>query len=77
MYQCRMTDFSCWFCDHQIERSDRGAVLIHVRSFWRWHDSSSTDNDPAQDVYAHSSCAKDHLRGAVMTLETSVFGDDD
>ena len=31
MYQCRMADFSCWFCDHQIERSDRGAVLMDMQ----------------------------------------------
>jgi len=77
MYQCRMTDFSCWFCDRQIERADPHALLIHVRSLWRWHDSPSSDDGPAQDVYAHSGCAKEHLRGAVMTLEPSVFGEDD
>jgi hypothetical protein len=75
MHHRSMSDFSCWFCDRAIERSDAEAVLIQVRSFWRWYDGSSEDG-PAQAVYAHSACARDALKGAKMTLETSIFGKD-
>ncbi len=69
--------YRCWFCDWPIERTDPGAVLVHVRGFWAWNDGSNADDDPAQDVYAHSACAKDRLKGATMTLEPSVFLEDD
>lgn len=71
-----MTGYACWFCDRAIERSDAGAVLINVRGFWSWHDGSTTDDDPAQDVYAHSACTRDRLRGAAMDLE-AIFVDGD
>jgi len=72
-----MDEFSCWFCDRVIDRSDPGAVLIHLRSFWCWFDGSSTEDRPTQDVYAHSGCAKDRLVGARMTLDPSIFEEGD
>lgn len=70
-----MAEYSCWFCDQKIDRSDEGAVLITFESLWRWHDGPRTD-DPAQQVYAHSSCAKQRLKGATMDIEPSMFGED-
>lgn len=72
-----MTEYACWFCDRGIERSDDGAILITLENIWRWHEGSRTDDDPCQQVYAHSSCAKDRLKGATMEIEPVVFGEDD
>lgn len=71
-----MAEYSCWFCGRGIERSDDGAILITLEGLWRWHDASRADDDPFQQVYAHSACAKVRLKGATMDIEPSVFGED-
>ncbi len=71
-----MTDFQCWFCGHQIARSDAGAVMLQVESLWRWAENTRAADDPCQSIYAHSECAKDRLAGATMKLEPSMFGED-
>lgn len=71
-----MSDYQCWFCGGPIARADKGAVIINIESLWRW-DAGSPDTDaPSQDIYAHSRCAKEHMRGAAMSLEPSVFGEE-
>lgn len=72
-----MSGYSCWFCDRAIERTDPEAILIVVRGFWRWQDGSLADDDAAQNIYAHSACAKDHMKGARMDLEPAIFAGDD
>jgi hypothetical protein len=69
-------DYQCWFCSEAIERSDKGAILISVQSLWRYDSGSVTDDDPMQDVYAHSACGKARLRGSSMDLEPEVFCED-
>lgn len=71
-----MAEYSCWFCARGIERSDDGAVLITLEGLWRCHDGPRTNDDPIQLVYAHSSCARQRLKGATMDIEPSVFGED-
>ena len=72
-----MSEYKCWYCDKDIDRTDIGAVAISVESLWRWDAGSRDDDDPWQRVYAHASCAKERMRGATMSLEPSVFGEDD
>jgi hypothetical protein len=72
-----MTEFQCWFCGQGISRADAGAVIITVQSLWRWDAGSRSDSDPLQSVYAHSTCAKERLRGETMSLEPSIFGEED
>jgi len=71
-----MAEYSCWFCDRGIERSDDGAILVTLEGLWRWHDGPRSNDDPIQQVYSHSSCAKQRLNGATMDIEPSVFGED-
>jgi hypothetical protein len=72
-----MNEYQCWFCGHGVERSDGGAVLISIESLWRWDAGSTGENDPLQQIYAHSACAKGRMQGATMSLEPSTFGEDD
>ena len=72
-----MSDYQCWFCGEGIERTDASAVMITVESLWRWDAGSQRDDDPMQSIYAHSACAKNHLRGATMAIEPSIFGEED
>ncbi len=72
-----MNGYNCWFCRNDIELDDPGAVMIVVESLWRWDAGSRSDDDPWQQIYAHSMCAKERVRGATMKLEPSVFGEDD
>ncbi|MGZ3274230.1 MAG: hypothetical protein ACXU8Z_10740 [Caulobacteraceae bacterium] len=72
-----MNEYKCWYCDNDITRTDTGAVAIIVESLWRWDSGERRDDDPWQQVYAHSICAKERMRGATMSLEPSIFGEDD
>lgn len=72
-----MNGYQCWFCGQGIDRADASAVVMTVESLWRWDAGSPREDDPVQSVYAHSSCAKDRLKGATMDLEPSIFGEDD
>lgn len=71
-----MNVYGCWFCDEAIERSDAGAVMVSVASLWRWDAGSRDEDDPFQSFYAHSTCAKTHLKGATMSLEPEIFGEE-
>lgn len=70
-----MSDYECWFCGTAIERADLGAVKIAVESLWRWADSTLSDEDPQQIIFAHSRCAKERMAGARMDLEPEVFSE--
>ena len=72
-----MTDFQCWFCGAGIERIDAGAVMINIESLWPWAEGTRCADDPLQSIYAHSLCTKDRMAGAKMSLDPSVFGEDD
>jgi hypothetical protein len=72
-----MTEYQCWFCGEGIERSDTGAILVTVENLWRNDAGSVSEDDPLQNVYAHSSCAKVRMQGYTMTLEPSIFGEDE
>ena len=72
-----MSDYQCWFCGEGIARADRGAVIVNIESLWRWDAGSLDDDRPSQDIYAHSKCAKEQMKGATMGLDPSVFGEDD
>lgn len=72
-----MNDYQCWFCGKGIERADSGAVLITLESLWRWDSGASSEDDPLQGVYAHSTCTKDRLKGATMSIEPRIFGEED
>ena len=72
-----MTKYACWFCGQSIDRSDIGAVVIHLEGLWRWDSGVTEEDDPYQAVYAHSACAKERLRGATMRLEPSIFAEED
>ncbi|WP_395445745.1 hypothetical protein [Caulobacter sp. UC70_42] len=72
-----MNEYTCWFCGKGIERTDHGAVAIGVESLWRWDADQRGDDDPWQQIYAHAECAKIRMVGATMTLEPSIFGEDD
>jgi hypothetical protein len=71
-----MLKYQCWFCGQGIERADGGAVLIVVQSLWRWDAGSTSQDDPLQQVHAHSECAKVRLQGATMALDPRIFGED-
>jgi hypothetical protein len=71
-----MNGYQCWFCGKVIEPTDTAAVMIGVQSLWRWDSGVRRNDDPWQDIYAHSTCAKERMRGATMDLEPSVFGED-
>jgi hypothetical protein len=53
-----------------LDRAGPGRLGVILR------DASRTDDDPFQQVHAHSSCAKDWLKGATMKIERVVFGVD-
>jgi hypothetical protein len=72
-----MNGYQCWFCGPGIERDDAHAVMITVENVWRWEAGSMSEDDPLQSVYAHSTCARDRLNGATMSLDPSLFGEDD
>jgi hypothetical protein len=72
-----MLDFQCWFCGAGIDRDDQGALLISVEGLWRWAEGRRGGDDPFQNIYVHSICAKDRLSGATMNWEPSVFGEED
>lgn len=72
-----MLTFQCWFCEQGIERSDLHAVVVSVENLWRWADGVATENDPLQQVYAHSECAKAKIAGPTMSLEPSILGEED
>lgn len=72
-----MNEYICWFCGKGIERTDRGALAIGVESLWRWDADQRGPDDPWQQIYAHAECAKARMAGATMTLEPSIFGEDD
>ena len=46
---------------------------MNVGGLWRWDKGSTAEDDPWQQIYAHSACARDRLRGATMTLEPEIF----
>lgn len=71
-----MSDYQCWFCGDSISRADGGAVIVNIESLWRWDAGSLGDDGPSQDIYAHSICAKEQMKGATMSLEPSVFGEE-
>jgi hypothetical protein len=71
-----MNEYQCWFCGKGIERADTGAVIITLEGLWH-RQAGSNDEDPLQAIYAHSVCAKDRLKGATMTIEPSIFGEED
>ena len=71
-----MNEYQCWFCGESIGReADAHAVMIVVKSLWRWDARSKSDDDPWQSIYAHSGCAKDRLKGATMEIEPHDFGE--
>jgi hypothetical protein len=70
-----MNGYQCWFCGLGIENADAGAVVIDIGSLWRWDAGSKSGDDPWQQIYAHSGCAKDRLQGATMNLEPEIFGE--
>jgi len=72
-----VNDYECWFCGRGIERVDTGAVLIAIEGLWRWDAGNVASDAPHQAIYAHSSCAKDRLKGATMSIEPSIFGEED
>ena len=72
-----MLDFQCWVCGEGIGREDNTAVLVSVENLWRWAMGQRESDDPFQNLYLHSRCAKARLAGATMELEPSVFGEDD
>jgi hypothetical protein len=72
-----MNEYQCWFCGEGIERADTGALMISVEGLWRWDAGSRSEDDPWQSIYVHSKCAKERLNGATMSLEPSVFGEED
>lgn len=72
-----MLTFQCWFCEREIERSDSSAVMITVENMWRWEADAVTADDPTQQIYAHTDCAKEKLAGPSMTIEPSVFLEDE
>ena len=72
-----MTDYQCWFCGESILRAHEGAVIINIESLWRWDTGSLDDDRPSQDIYAHSTCAKEQMTGATMSLDPSIFGEED
>ncbi len=72
-----MNGYQCWFCGQGIELDDTHAVMITVENLWRWEAGSTSEDDPLQSVYAHSTCARDRMDGANMALDSSLFGEDD
>ena len=71
-----MSEYQCWFCGEGIERTDTGAVMISVESFWLWADDKRAPDDPYQVIYAHAQCAKSRMAGSRMVLEPSIFGEE-
>ena len=45
----------CCYCDNVIERSDTGAVRIHLSGLW------GSSRDAAQDMFAHSKCVAERF----------------
>ena len=72
-----MIEYQCWFCGEGVDEIDAGAVMICIQSLWRWNSGSPSEDDPLQQIYAHSECTKERMRGATMDLEPSTFGEDD
>jgi hypothetical protein len=72
-----MLDFQCWICGEAINRDDENAVLLSIGGLWRWAEGRRGADDPCQDIYLHSHCAKDRLAGATMEFEPSAFGEED
>ncbi|MGX5713627.1 hypothetical protein ACWKWJ_13075 [Sphingopyxis terrae subsp. ummariensis] len=72
-----MNDYQCWFCGEGIARADKGAVIVNIASLWFWDAGSRHDDRPSQDIYAHSRCTKEQMRGATMSLDPSVLGEGD
>ncbi len=72
-----MKGYQCWFCGEGIERADANAVMVAVENLWRWDAQSKSDDDPWQAIYAHSTCARAHLKGATMEIEPYDFEDHD
>ncbi len=70
-----MLDFQCWLCGEGIEKSDKGAVLVSVENLWAWESGEQGEDDPLQQVYMHSACAKNALQGSTMNLEPETFLD--
>ncbi len=71
-----MLDFQCWFCGGGIDREDKGALLVGIESLWLWAEGKRGKDDPFQNIYIHSRCAKDRMAGATLDLEPSVFGEE-
>ncbi len=63
----------CWFCGAAIEATDTYAVMISIQSLWRWKMGSKGDDHPLQQIWAHSGCAAERMRGATMDLDVSIF----
>ena len=72
-----MNTYQCWFCGQGIDRDDSGAVAIQIERLCLFGAGSRREEDPWQAVYAHSTCAKERLRGIDMELEPSLFGEED
>lgn len=72
-----MKDFQCWFCGDGIDRSDAGAVMMNIENLWGWAEGTRGADAPLQSIYANSQCTKGRMTGATMTLEPSIFGDED
>jgi len=71
-----MVEFQCWFCGEGIDRGDVGAVIVSVANLWRWSENKRGADEPSQDFYCHTECAKRRMAGNNMTLEAHIFGDE-
>lgn len=49
--------YQCCYCDQGIAKADRGAVRIVLTGLW------ASDDDTAQEMFAHSQCAAQKLGG--------------
>jgi len=70
-----MDRYQCWFCGQGIDRADAGAAVISIANLWLWDAGSRGEDDPWQAVYAHSTCARERLKGATMEIEPHIFGE--
>jgi len=64
-----MGDYQCWFCGQEVEEIDNDAVMVSVENLWNWRARHSEPDAPVQAMFAHSTCAKDRMRGATMELD--------
>lgn len=67
----RMQGCECWFCGQTIDPKDVNAVFISIANLWR-----SGADAPAQAIAAHSSCARERLKGTRMEIDPRTFGED-